>query len=93
MFFEHIFQTPAFLTVFTLFTAFYTSHIFCDSLRFFEHISSYFEYREDFLSELREFPRETKTFLEAMEGFLRAAKEFLRAPPRIISLDINNLDK
>ena len=47
MFFEHIFQTPAFLTVFTLFTAFYTSHIFCDSLRFFEHISSYFENREE----------------------------------------------
>lgn len=93
MFFEHIFQTPAFLTVFALFTAFSTSQVFCDSLRFFKPINSYFEYYEDFLSELREFPRETKIFLEAMEEFLRAAKEFLRAPPRIILLDINNLDK
>ena len=86
MFFEHIFQTLAFLTVFALFTAFSASQVFCDSLRFFEHISSYFKNREDFLSELREFPIETKIFLEAME-------EFLRAAPRIISLDINNLDK
>ena len=93
MFFEHIFQPPTFLSVFARFTAFSTSHIFCDSLRFFKHIGSYFEYYGDFLSELREFPRETKTFLEAMEEFLRAAKEFLRAPPRIISLDIYNLDK
>ena len=48
MFFEHIFRTPTFLTLFARFAAFYTSRIFCDSLRFFEHISSYFEYREDF---------------------------------------------
>ena len=82
MFFEHIFRTLAFLTVFALFPAFSASGIFCDSLRFFEHISSCFEYYEDFLSELREFPRETKIFLEAMEEFLRAAKDFLRAPPR-----------
>ena len=49
MFFEHIFQTPTFLTVFALFPAFSASQVFCDSLRFFEHISSYFEYYEDFL--------------------------------------------
>ena len=47
MFFEHIFQHSTFLTVSALFPAFYTSHIFCDSLRFFEHISSYFEYYEE----------------------------------------------
>ena len=51
MFFEHIFQTPTFLTLFALFPAFSASHIFCDSLRFFEHISSYFEnYEEVFKS-------------------------------------------
>jgi hypothetical protein len=44
MFFEHIFQTPTFLTVFARFPAFSASHIFCDSLRFFEHTNSYFEY-------------------------------------------------
>ena len=47
MFFEHIFQSPTFLTVFACFTAFSASRIFCDSLRFFEHISSYFEYYEE----------------------------------------------
>ena len=74
MFFEHIFRSSAFLTVFACFTAFSASQVFGDSLRFFEHISSYFEYYGDFLSELREFPRETKIFLKAMEEFLRAAK-------------------
>ena len=48
MFFEHIFQPSTFLTVFTLFPAFSASRIFCDSLHFFEHISSYFEYYEVF---------------------------------------------
>ena len=48
MFFEHIFRSSAFLTVFALFTSFSTSQVFCDSLRFFEHINSYFEYYEDF---------------------------------------------
>ena len=60
MFFEHIFRTLAFLTIFTLFPAFSASQVFCDSLRFFEHISSYFEYYEEVLSEFGEFPRETK---------------------------------
>ena len=47
MFFEHIFQSLTFLTVFALFTAFSASQVFGDSLRFFEHISSYFEYYEE----------------------------------------------
>ncbi|MEE1366389.1 MAG: hypothetical protein UHE93_06880 [Muribaculaceae bacterium] len=93
MFFEHIFRSSAFLTVFALFPAFSTSQVFCDSLRFFEHISSYFENREEVLSELREFPRETKIFLEAMEEFLRAAKVFFRASPQIISLGLNYLNR
>ena len=55
MFFEHIFQHSTFLTVLALFTAFSTSQVFCDSLRFFKHISSYFEYYEDFLKSPRFF--------------------------------------
>ena len=47
MFFEHIFRTPTFLTVFALFPAFSTSHIFCDSLRFFKPLSTSFEYHEE----------------------------------------------
>ena len=47
MFFEHIFRTPTFLTVFALFTAFSASQVFCDSCDFFEHVSSYFEYYEE----------------------------------------------
>ena len=49
MFFEHIFQTLAFLSVFARFTAFSTSHIFCDSLRFFKSLSTSFEYYEEVL--------------------------------------------
>ena len=49
MFFEHIFQTPTFLTVFAIFTAFSTSQVFFATLcDFFEHISSYFENYGDF---------------------------------------------
>ena len=47
MFFEHIFLPPTFLTVFALFYGFFSLPHFCDSLRFFEHISSYFEYYEE----------------------------------------------
>ena len=47
MFFEHIFRSSAFLTVFACFTAFSASQVFGDSLRFFEHISSYFEYYKE----------------------------------------------
>ena len=60
MFFEHIFQPSAFLTIFACFTAFSASQVFGDSLRFFEHISSYFEYLEEVLSGFGKFPRETK---------------------------------
>jgi hypothetical protein len=62
MFFEHIFQHSAFLTVFALFPAFSASQVFCDSLHFFEHISSYFENYEDFLMALRFFDAANRIF-------------------------------
>jgi hypothetical protein len=78
MFFEHIFRTPAFLTVFALFTAFSTSHIFCDSLRFFEHISSYFENHED--------------FFKSHHAFLMLPTYFFTQPKQSFIDDIDEID-
>ena len=56
MFFEHIFRTLAFLTVFTLFTAFYTFQVFGDSQRFFLSISALI------LSTMKKFLKVTTLF-------------------------------
>ena len=49
MFFEHIFQTPAFLRFLHFFRLFPPPAFLVTLNDFFEHISYYFEYREDFL--------------------------------------------
>ena len=82
MFFEHIFQHSAFLTVSALFPAFYTSHIFCDSLRFFEHISSYFKNREEVFTSYH-------PFLMLLTYFFRSTYDIL-----INEIDkINDIDR
>ena len=40
MFFEHIFQTPTFLTLFARFAAFYTSQVFLRLFAIFSSISA-----------------------------------------------------
>ena len=82
MFFEHIFQTLAFLTVFALFPAFSTSHIFCDSLRFFKPLSTSFEYHEEVFTSYH-------PFLMLLTYFFRSTYDIL-----INEIDkINDIDR
>ena len=65
MFFEHIFQHSAFLTIFACFTAFSASHIFATLCDFFKHVSTFFEYHEEVF-------KSHHAFLMLPTGFFRS---------------------